>query len=251
MTKSMLIDITKCLGCNACTQACKMANNVPEGVFRSTIHEYEIGEYPNVTMQFVKSACKHCLDPACASACTVGALRKTPEGPVVYDSDKCIGCRYCMYACPFEVPKFIWNDRLSLISKCDLCVERADGGTGPACAEACPFGAITYGDRDQLLQEAHRRIQAHPDRYINHVYGEYEAGGLSILYMSAVPFAQLGFPELGKESPAKLNRLVMHGTPTVAAGMALALSGVYWTIKRRMRMQETLEQPVAAPEEES
>lgn len=252
MTKAMLIDITKCLGCNACTQACKAANNVPEGMFRTKIEEYEFGTFPSVSLNFVKSACKHCLKPACASACTVGALQKTADGPVVYDSQKCIGCRYCMYACPFGIPKFEWNNQLSLISKCDFCVNRVDGGAGPACAQACPFGAITYGERDDLLAEAHARIQARPDHYVNQVYGEREGGGLSILYLSSEPFENpLGFPQLGDTSPAYANEEVMHATPTVAVGMALALSGIYWTVKRRNEVKNRLAPVTVEPDKEA
>jgi len=237
MSKGMLIDLTKCLGCNACTVACKTANPVKEGMFRTRIEEHEVGVSPNVTVSFVKNACKHCLKPSCVSACTVGALQKMADGPVVYNSDKCIGCRYCMYACPFSVPKFDWNSQLSLIEKCDMCISRTDGGEGPACAEACPFGAITYGERDELLLEAHRRIQNDPDRYINHIYGEKEAGGLSILYLSAVPFNEIGFHDVGDESPAYASEEVIHATPTVATGMALTLTGIYWMIKRRNERQ--------------
>lgn len=251
MSRAMLIDITRCLGCNACTQACKTANNVPNGIFRTKIEEHEAGVYPTVKVNFVKNACKHCLKPACASACTVGALQKMADGPVIYNSSKCIGCRYCMYACPFGIPKFDWDSQLALIEKCDLCIGRADGGVGPACAEACPFGAITYGDRDELLAEAYRRIQTHPDRYINHVYGEREAGGLSILYLSSTPFNEIGFHEVGEESPAYANEEVMHATPTIAAGMALALTGIYWTVKRRnQRHAEQLAAALEANEKE-
>jgi formate dehydrogenase iron-sulfur subunit len=221
-------------------------------MFRTKIEEYESGTFPSVSLNFVKSACKHCLKPACVSACTVGALQKTADGPVVYDSQKCIGCRYCMYACPFGVPKFEWHNQLALISKCDFCVNRADGGEGPACAQACPFGAITYGERDDLLAEAHARIQAHPDRYVNHVYGEREGGGLSILYLASEPFENpLGFPQLGDTSPAYANEEVMHATPTVAVGMALALSGIYWTVKRRNEVKNRLAPVTLEPDKEA
>lgn len=247
MTEAMLIDISKCLGCNACTQACKMANNVPEQVFRTKIHQHESGSYPNVLLSFVKHSCKHCTEPACASACPVGALQKTAQGPVVYNADKCIGCRYCMNACPFGVPTFEWDKGLleaPVINKCTFCVNRADGGAGPACAEACPFGVITYGDRETLLAEAHSRIQAHPDRYIDHVYGETEGGGTSLLYISNVPFEQMGLPALGPESLTRLSESVMKGTIPFAVGWGAVLTGVYgialWRERRMSKKQKDI-----------
>jgi formate dehydrogenase iron-sulfur subunit len=185
----------------------------------------------------VKRQCMNCLNPSCVSACTVGALQKRDDGPVVYDSDRCIGCRYCMYACPFGVPTFEWNKQLSLISKCDNCANRIDQGKVPACVEACPAGALTYGKRTELLTMANQRIYDGKGKYIQHIYGEHEIGGTSMMYLAATPFEQLGFPALPENPPAEVNAAVMHATPTIAAGMILALSGMYWLIKRRDRLE--------------
>lgn len=249
MTRAMLIDISKCLGCNACTQACKMANNIPEGVFRSKIHQHETGAYPAVSLTFTKHSCKHCVEPGCASACPVGALYKTADGPVVYDSKKCIGCRYCMNACPYGVPSFDWDKGLleaPVINKCTFCVDRDDGGEGPACAEVCPFGAITFGERDELLAQAHTQIQNNPERYVDHVYGETEAGGTSMLYVSNVPPEQMGLPALGPEPIAQLSESVMEGTIPFAVGWGAVLTGIYgialWRERRMSKKQAAVKQ---------
>jgi formate dehydrogenase iron-sulfur subunit len=181
----------------------------------------------------IKRQCLHCLHPACVSACTVGALRKTEAGPVVYDADKCIGCRYCQYACPFGIPTYEWSNPVGLIHKCQLCVARLAEGEEPACAVACPTGAIRFGKRKALLAQARAQIISNPDRYVDHIYGEHEVGGTSVLYLSAIPFAALGFPTLGSEPIPRYAEQVMKGTPVIAASVAVLTSGLYWTIKWR------------------
>ena len=250
----MLIDLTRCIGCRACQAACKQWKDLPAETTRNT------GSYQNpprlsantltlidfreleredgsLTWSFIKQGCMHCEEPGCVSACTVGALVKRPDGPVVYDSYKCIGCRYCMYACPFEVPTFEWDKTLSLVSKCDFCVDRLDAGMEPACATVCPTDAIQFGDRNELLSIAYERIYGTDGRYVQHVYGEHEVGGTSVMYISDIPFEELGFPTLSDESPAHASEEIMHATPTIAVGMALTLSGVYWAVKRRIKLQ--------------
>jgi formate dehydrogenase iron-sulfur subunit len=166
----------------------------------------------------------------------VGALQQNEDGVVVYDAARCIGCRYCMYACPFGVPNFEWEQSLALIVKCDLCVNRVAGGEQPACAATCPTDAIKFGERGAMLELAYQRLHAEPDKYVQHVYGEHEHGGTSTFYISPVPFEELGLPAAeGEESPAHLNRLVTHGTPVVAAGVALAMAGAYLTIERQRK----------------
>lgn len=231
---AILIDLTQCVGCHFCEGACQTNKGLPADTRLVTLRFNEFtGEDGAFSQEMGRKQCMHCLKPACASACTVGALRKTLDGPVVYDAYKCIGCRYCMYACPFHVPTFQWERKLGLIDKCDMCANRLAAGEQPACAAACPTGAILFGERKQLLEEARLRLLKAPERYVHHIYGEREAGGTSVLYLSDVPFEELGFPEVGYESPAHANEEVMHATPTVAAGMMLALTGIYWTVKRR------------------
>ena len=135
----------------------------------------------------------HCLDPACESVCPVGALVKLPEGPVVYDDGKCIGCRYCMMACPFQVPKFEWESAVPLVRKCNFCADRQAAGLAPSCATTCPTGTLLFGERADLLKEAHRRIGAHPEKYYPQVYGEKIVGGTSVLYLTPVSFKELGW----------------------------------------------------------
>jgi formate dehydrogenase iron-sulfur subunit len=242
----VLIDTTKCVGCQQCQVACQKAHDLPENrkvnalcpTALSVVDMKNISTDPaKPEIKPVKRQCMNCLNPSCVSACTVGALQKRDDGPVVYDSNRCIGCRYCMYACPFGVPTFEWNKQLSLISKCDNCANRIDQGKVPACVEACPAGALTYGKRTELLTMANQRIYDGKGKYIQHIYGEHEIGGTSMMYLAATPFEQLGFPALPENPPAEVNAAVMHATPTIAAGMILALSGMYWLIKRRDRLE--------------
>jgi Fe-S-cluster-containing dehydrogenase component len=142
----------------------------------------------------VKRQCMHCLQPACGAACLTAAMKKTPEGPVIWRENKCMGCRFCMISCPFDVPKFEFDSPNPQIRKCDMCVGRLQKGEKPACVTNCPTGALTFGTRVELLEEARQRIYTQPDRYVHHIYGEHEAGGTSFLYLAPVPFEQLGFP---------------------------------------------------------
>lgn len=229
--RGMLIDVTRCFGCQACTVACKMANGVPIGSFKTFVYKYESGTYPNVRRDYVKHACMHCKEPVCVSACPVGALYKDKDGIVRYNSEKCIGCRYCMYVCPFGVPTFEWHKNQlekPIILKCDFCANRIDGGKGFACAEACPVGAIMQGEFKELLKEAQSRIKNRPDRYISYIYGEKEGGGTSIIYISHRPFREIGLPNIGTEpltSPSEKSMLQM--LPAVSV-LALVLAGIRW-----------------------
>jgi formate dehydrogenase iron-sulfur subunit len=235
-----LIDASRCIDCRACMVACSVENNVPMDHTRIWINETGVvGQFPELERFSAPFHCMHCLDPSCVSACTVGALQVDENGTVVYDNERCIGCRYCMYACPFEVPNFEWEKRLALIVKCDMCAERLEEGQQPACAATCPTQAIQFGLREGMLDLAHARIKDQPERYIDHVYGEFENGGTSTYYISPVPFEDLGFPvaEAG-ESPAHFNRLVTHGTPTVAASVALGMSAIYLAIERQIKDNE-------------
>ena len=231
-----LIDASRCIDCRACLVACSVENNVPMEHTRIWINETGVmGQFPALERYSAPFHCMHCVDPSCVSACTVGALQQDEDGIVVYDDQRCIGCRYCMYACPFQVPHFEWEKRLALIVKCDLCVNRLTEEQQPACAATCPTQAIQFGGREEMLKLAHTRIEQQPERYIDHVYGEYENGGTSTFYISPVPFEELGFPAAEpSESPAHFNRLVTHGTPTVAAGVALGMTSIYLTLKRQV-----------------
>ncbi len=214
-----LTDFTACVGCRSCEEACNKQNNLPKpktpfddkSVFeekrRPTVSAYTVvNRYEDPKDKgkkiYRKVQCNHCLEPACATACPIHAYSKTPEGAVLYNPELCFGCRYCMVACPFYVPAYDYESALQpKIVKCVLCYPRIKKGEMPACAEACPAGAITFGKRKDLIKIARQKIAKNPDRYLDHIYGEHEAGGTSWMYLSGVPFEQLGFPTNLPDSP--------------------------------------------------
>lgn len=234
----MLYDATICVGCNACTNACRQWNktqaetdarqvyDAPRDLSAHTWTLIQLHKESDSDYSFVKRQCMHCVDPACVSGCPVHALQKDVTGAVTYDPDRCIGCRYCMYTCPFHVPRFEWDKaQMPVVAKCTLCVDRLRQGLGPACAERCPTGALIWGKRGDLLAEAKRRIQAEPGRYVNHIYGENDAGGTGVLYLSGVPFEQLGLEDLGSEPIPKLSEDTANVVlPTVLVGGPIALA---------------------------
>ncbi len=235
--KAMLIDITLCVGCNSCQEACKKANGLPEGEEKklSATAYTALEEHDGV---FVRRMCQHCESPTCASVCPVGAFTKTPEGPVVYDEAKCIGCRYCMQACPFQVPRYEWSSTYPRIQKCVFCHDRVARGLQPACAEACPTGATKFGDRDELIAEALKRIAAEPAKYVNKIYGQHEVGGTSILYVSGVPFEQLGFKtQLEATALPTLTWNALSKIPGVVSVGGVLLAGIWWITNRRVEVQ--------------
>lgn len=267
MRKGMLIDLTRCIGCRACQVACKAWNDLPAeetvclGCYDnppalsaqtwSLVKFTEIEEGSRLQWVFAKRQCMHCLHPACVSACPVGAFHQTEEGAVVYDPDRCIGCRYCMVVCPFGVPTFEWEKPLPFIRKCTLCVDRVEAGLEPACAKTCPTGAITFGERDSLIIEAEARTQRYPGKYIDHVYGKDEVGGTSWMYLSPVPFEKLGFPTLGPEPVTKLSEAIaVYGTPSVAVSVAALLGGLYYLFTRREKRVLAEEKEAASQKEE-
>ena len=136
--KALLIDIKRCIGCLSCETACKNSfmDSVPIPNQLSSDTAFTVVEARGD--KFVRKICMHCNDPACASACPVEAISKTPLGPVVYNADKCIGCRYCMLACPYQVPRYQWTKLAPFVKKCDMCSERIKVGKSTACAEASP-----------------------------------------------------------------------------------------------------------------
>jgi formate dehydrogenase iron-sulfur subunit len=188
---------------------------------------------------FVRRQCRHCLDPECVSVCIVGALKKTEEGPVVYDRDTCIGCRYCMIACPWEIPRYSWEDTVPYIQKCDMCYERVvHEGALPACVEACPEKATIFGERDELLAEARRRLAAEPDKYIERIWGEKEVGGTSVLYISDVEFnlTDLAVPIRDTAPMPHRTTKILHQMPLVFGLMAGAMGGINWIVRRRQML---------------
>jgi formate dehydrogenase iron-sulfur subunit len=249
MSKAVLVDLVRCMGCRSCQVACKAWNDNTYEISTclgcydnpkdfsadtwSLVRFTEVEEGQDLHWVFNKIQCMHCLHPACVSVCTVGALEKTPEGPVIYHADKCIGCRYCQYACPFGIPRYEWEEMLGLIRKCTFCADRQSEGLEPACVKACPTDALMVGEREALITEAKRRIAARPHKYVNHVYGEHEVGGTSWLYISPVHFDKLGFPKLGHEHPTLTSEAVLNATPVTIIAAVAALTGLYKLTQRR------------------
>lgn len=243
---AVLVDVSRCVGCQNCQRACSEANNLrpsPAELKMLTAQSYTFVDRRQAStdtaspeqIRTVKRQCMHCLHPACVSACTVGAMKRTAQGAVVVDSAKCIGCRYCQYACPFGVPKFEWDTALGAVHKCTLCVQRLEQGQAPACTAACPSGALKFGQRDDLLKEAHGRLAAHPEHYVNHIYGEDEVGGTAWMYISDVPFEQLGLQALNPTPAPENAEQVMTRTPLIALSVAAACTGIYSFLGRRAK----------------
>lgn len=248
----VLVDLTRCISCRACSRACVDANNLhPKDTGTDVSRQHtETAAYDKWSIvntlqgrkedgsEFsvgVKRQCMHCLEPACVSVCPVGALHQTEQGPVIYRTERCIGCRYCMIACPFEVPKFEWNSGLfPVIGKCQFCAQnRLFKGQPPGCSAACPTGALKFGKRQQLLFEAKVRIKSNPGKYVQHIYGENELGGTSWLYLSSVPFEKLGFKTDLPSSPLpSFTWEVVSRLPLVIAALAGLLGSVALSLRK-------------------
>jgi len=242
MPYGLLIDLTLCVGCGACQTACQESHKFPVKEIKAlTANNFTFIEEKNDL--YIRRMCQHCAQPACASVCPVGALYKSKEGPVNYDADKCLGCRYCMLACPFEIPKYEWSSNSPRIRKCTMCYdERTSKGLPTACSEACPAEATKFGKRDELLAEALQRINDSPDTYVKRVYGQGEAGGTSILYLSSVPFEQLGFAtKVGMEALPTHTWNVLSKLPNIVATAGVMLSAVYWITSRREEVRQHAE----------
>ena len=242
--KAILTDITKCIGCLECVTACKNVHNLGIDVPRKW-HQYDGLSAKNWTSiiqrpgpHYVRKQCRHCLEPACVSACPVGALHTTESGAVAYDTGKCIGCRYCMIACPYGIPRYDWEKAIPYVEKCNLCYdERLIKGKQPACTEACPTKATIFGERNELLQEAHRRIKSDPGKYIQKVYGEHEVGGTAVLYISDISLDFLSKPmRPGTMALPKTTALAMHAVPFTFVGVGAVMGGLYWIIRRRQQL---------------
>ncbi|MGW8161422.1 MAG: 4Fe-4S dicluster domain-containing protein [Desulfobulbales bacterium] len=249
MAKSVLVDLTRCIGCRGCQAACKEWNE--RSARKTSFH----GDYANPVRlnsdtytrirfsekegkdrpvwSFIKEQCLHCISPACTSVCPVSALTKSDDGPVVYNYDRCIGCRYCMLACPFRIPTFEWESAQPWVQKCSFCSERIKDGLIPACIKVCPTTTMFYGEYKEVLAEAKRRIADNPGKYFNHIYGEHEAGGTSWMYISNVPFEELGFRE--NVPQFMLPNLTWSYIKKVPAlfGVVLVAGAGAWVITRR------------------
>jgi Fe-S-cluster-containing dehydrogenase component len=248
----LLYDATRCIGCKSCMVACREANGLPLEV-PGSLYDAPVDLSPgaktvvklqrrNGEFRFIKAQCMHCVDPGCASACMLGALHKRErDGIVAYDPGRCIGCRYCQIACPFNVPRFEWASATPKIVKCELCRHRLDAGGAPACTAVCPREAVVFGKRAELLDEARQRLARHPERYVPTIYGETEGGGTQVLLLSSVPFTELGLPDLGPEAAAQLSESLQHGVYkgfVVPASLYALLGAVMLRHRRRASSTE-------------
>jgi formate dehydrogenase iron-sulfur subunit len=239
MTQQMglLFDVTLCVGCGKCYEACKKENGLP-----ATSNDFLKDHLSNNTYtvveqygnNFARKMCMHCGEPTCVSVCPVGAFEKTELGPVLYDASKCIGCRYCMQACPYSIPRYEWSSTSPSVRKCNLCYERLKEGKIHACAEACPTGATQAGELSKLIVEAKRRLKENPDKYYQEIYGLNEAGGGNVLVISPVPFDQLGYnTNVPKQPVPDFTLKAMEKIPSVVAVGGVFLTSMYWLTKRK------------------
>ncbi len=269
----VLFDNTRCIGCRKCEEGCNKVNDLPapERPFDdlsvldtkrrtdpkayTVVNRFDSVGNPNVKGPlYRKVQCNHCLEPACASACFVRAFTKTQKGAVIYDASVCVGCRYCMIACPFEIPTYEYDNAFEpRVMKCTLCSPRIEKGLLPGCVEACPTEALTYGKRSELLKVARARISKFPDRYVDHIYGENEMGGTSWLYLSAVPFKEVDMREdLGVTPAPKLTAGALSAVPIVVGLWPVLLTGIYAMSKRKEKIAtEEMNLAVAAAIEQA
>ena len=241
----LLFDATECIGCGNCYEACKKQNHLVttnKDFLKDHLSDKTYTVVEEYGDTYARKMCMHCLEPACASVCPVGAFEKTELGPVLYNADKCIGCRYCMVACPFQVPAFQFEAALMPdIMKCDFCFDRQKNGELPACVEICPVEALTYGKRKDLIEVARDRIKRRPDRYVNHILGENEVGGTSWLYLAGQDFSNFDFPKLGSDQAPGVTESIQHGIfayfiPPLA--LYALLGGIMWINKNKSKDEE-------------
>ena len=264
-SKAFLIDMTKCTGCRGCQVACKQWNQLeaeqteffggegyqnPPVMTEKTFTRVRFRDFVKDgknQFAFYKEMCFHCNDPSCATVCPVGAFKKTPEGPVIYDQKRCIGCRFCMIACPFGVPKYEWSKRLPLVKKCTGCHSRVKEGLDPACATACPT-AISYGPRDEMIRLAEKRLAEHPDRYIKKVYGKDEVGGTSVIYLTSLSFEELDFKKVTMKPLSTFTWNALRLVPGIFLTVGGGLSAISWINHRKDRLKAEEESGAEAVE---
>ncbi len=235
----ILIDTTRCTGCRSCEVACAQSKGLPAPELGPAHVDQVRKTSPNALTvvnryatdsgySFLKSQCMHCNQPGCASVCLTKALVKTEAGPVTWNGNKCMGCRMCMVSCPFDIPKFEYDSWNPEIVKCDLCNQRTKEGKNPACVDACPAKALHYGTRRELLRAGRERIQNNKEQYIDHIYGEHEAGGTGMMYLAGSDFGQLGMnTSVGNEPYGKLSKPFLSAVPLIFAIFPVFMLGLH------------------------
>ncbi|MCK9450596.1 MAG: 4Fe-4S dicluster domain-containing protein [Bacteroidales bacterium] len=249
--KGILYDSVKCKGCYGCEFDCAWQHGLAEPgevddtiirktdeTRRTVINLYQTSKGP----VYVKRQCMNCNDPACGSACLTQAMHKTIDGPVIWRENRCMGCRYCMISCPYDMPKFEYHSTNPKIQKCDLCYDLQQEGEEPACAYNCPNGALLFGTRRELIAEANKRILENPADYYPHIFGEHEAGGSSWMYLSPVPFEELGFnTKIQNISYPSLTKGFISSIAPVDIFLPAVLLGIYEATKKDKTTQNTKE----------
>lgn len=257
---AVLVDLTKCIGCRRCEWACNEWNKNPNRPLKEfeeskdrkpsvfdRIRRTHAGQFTVVNRfydgqkpVYVKKQCMHCAEPACEASCFVAAFKKTPHGAVLYNPSLCVGCRYCMIACPFDIPAYEYYDPITpQITKCTMCFDRITEGKVPACVEICSADVMKFGPRSEILKLAHETINNNPERYIKHVYGEHEAGGTNWLYISGVPFEKLGFSKLDKTPIPEYSKNFLFTVKVLEIVAAAPLVwGAYYMISRNKKKKD-------------
>jgi formate dehydrogenase iron-sulfur subunit len=262
-----LVDTTLCVGCRKCEQACNQRQGLakpkesfeeltvlenerrPDETSYTVVNKYYPKHIGSLTWRhrptYVKFQCMHCNDPSCVSACIVGALSKEAMGPVIYNAKKCIGCRYCMVACPFQIPAYEYFNALTpQVRKCTFCFNEIKDGGLPACAQMCPREVMIFGKKSDLLHLARWKMKNNPGKYVDHIYGEKEVGGTSWMYLAAEPFDTIGFPSLGTKAPPRLTEAIQHGLFQGFAapiGLFTVLGGIMWATGFNRNRQQDIE----------
>ncbi len=252
---AVLFDVTRCIGCRQCEDACNYEQNLPEPdvdffdteVFKETrrtdwktytvVNQYD-DKPAGAGNLYRKIQCMHCLEPACAHSCFVKAFAKRHDGVVTYDPKVCVGCRYCMMSCPFYIPAYEYHIAPDpRVTKCTFCEHRLREDREPACVEICPAGVMYFSTREEVLKEARRRIVENPGKYQDHVYGEHEMGGTNWIYISGVPFEEIGMRmDLGNTPAGNYTSGALGGVPLIASFWPVLLMGAYAISKRKAKI---------------